>query len=297
MRRVLTRAGFLIVVVLSAAFYMQWTKFTAESAPIPIYCEAAAPEGIDPPLAQLANLIAGDGAADDEFGRSVAVSGDTLVVGARSDDIGANGNQGSAYVFVRSGGVWSLQQKLTANDGEASDLFGSSVAISGDTVVIGAPHGGTATNPDQGAAYVFVRSGAVWSFQQKLIAQDGADIDLFGISVAIHGDTALVGAHADDIGAAENQGSAYLFSRSGSTWTQRQKLRAQEGAVDDFFGQAIALGDDEIIVGAPAADTGANANQGAIYIFGCGYVERQRLPGAGGADSDFFGNAVRVNIR
>src|SRR5262245_52455304 len=163
MRRALIKSGLLIVVVLSAAFYLQWTKFTAgaESLPPPSYCEAAAPEGIDPPLAQLANLFAGDGAADDEFGRSVAVSGDTLVVGATGDDIGANNNQGSAYVFVRSGGVWSFQQKLTANDGAAGDGFGRSVAISGDTVAISSFSG-------NGAAYVFVRSGGVWTFQQKL---------------------------------------------------------------------------------------------------------------------------------
>jgi len=465
MRRVLTRPVFLIVVVLSAAFYLQWTKFSAgaSSAPFPLKGESAAAQLVDPQPAQLARLAAGDGAAEDSLGASVAVDGDTLVVGAAWDDIGGNGDQGSAYVFVRSGGVWSLQQRLIADDGAARDEFGSSVSISRDTVVIGAPNSGTATNPDQGAVYVFVRSGAawtirqkltandgaaddsfgaavaisgdtvivgavaddieanenqgsayafarsggvwsfrqkltapdgarldnfgnaiaisgdtvvvgayqdnigatisqgsavvfvrsgaswsfqqklaaqdgaeddqfgcsvaisgdyivvgscrsdingglnqgaayvfarsgaVWSFQQKLIAQDGADIDLFGISVALRGDTVLVGAHVDDIGAAENQGSAYLFSRSGATWTQRQKLTAQEGAADEFFGQAVALGDDAIVVGAPGADVGANENQGALYLFGCGYVERQRLTGIGVPDRDFFGQAVAID--
>jgi uncharacterized protein (TIGR03437 family) len=456
MRRVLTRAGFLIVVVLSAAFYMQWTKFTAESAPIPIYCEAAAPEGIDPPLAQLANLIAGDGAADDEFGRSVAVSGDTLVVGASGDDIGANNNQGSAYVFVRSGGVWSFQQKLTANDGVTGDgfgrsvaisgdtvavssfsgngsayvfvrsggvwsfqqklvaidaekpdffgeavalsgdtivisalqanigtnidqgavyvftrsgtvwskpskliandgaegdnfgssvavsdgvivvgayldkigdnidegsvyvfarsgavwslqqkltaddgaaeaMFGAAVAISGDTIVAGSPGARIATNDFQGAAYVFVRSGAAWSKQKKLTAAEGAASDYFGGSVAIHGGKALVGAITADIGAANNQGSVYLFSRSGADWTQRQKLTPQEGAAGDKFGGIIALGGDEIIAGAPTADFGANSNQGALYLFGCGYVEQKRLNGIGGGARDYFGNAVAID--
>ncbi|MCI0392093.1 MAG: FG-GAP repeat protein [Acidobacteria bacterium] len=114
MRRVLTRPGFLIVVVLSAAFYLQRTKFTvgAASAPLPLNSDSAAAQLIVPPLAQLARLVAGDGAAEDMFGSSVSISGDTLVVGVKLDDVGANVNQGSAYVFVRSGGVWSLQKQF-----------------------------------------------------------------------------------------------------------------------------------------------------------------------------------------
>src|SRR5262245_43074068 len=110
MRRMLIGPSLIIVVVLSAAFYFQWTKLKAcaASAPLPLKSEDAAAQLNDPPLAQLARLVAGDGAAEDGFCRSVALSGDALVVGVPWDDIGANGNQGSAYVFVRSGGVWSL---------------------------------------------------------------------------------------------------------------------------------------------------------------------------------------------
>ncbi len=103
-------------------------------------------------------------------------------------------NQGSAYVFVRSGGVWSQQQKLVASDAAAFDQFGTSVAISGETVVVGATVDDGTAGIDQGSAYVFVRSGGVWSQQQKLEASDAAAVDLFGFSVAISGETVVVGA-------------------------------------------------------------------------------------------------------
>ena len=111
---------------------------------------------------------------------SVAISGETVVVGAPVDDGAAGIDQGSAYVFVRSGGVWSQQQKLEASDAAEGDLFGYSVAISGETVVVGAPFDDGAAGIDQGSAYVFVRSGGVWSQQQKLEASDAAAFDGFG---------------------------------------------------------------------------------------------------------------------
>src|SRR5262249_14553036 len=133
-------------------------------------------------------------------------------------DIGANGGQGSAYVFVRSGAVWTQQQKLTADDGEALDFFGSAVAISGDTVVVGAEDdeingiGGNQRDLGQGSAYVFSRIGTVWTQRQKLIADDGVTVDEFGFAVALSGNTVVVGAPTDDIGANQDQGSAYVFA-------------------------------------------------------------------------------------
>ena len=142
--------------------------------------------------------------------------------------------QGSAYVFVRSGGVWSQQQKLLASDAASVDQFGFSVAISGETVVVGAPSGGTA-GLRQGSAYVFVRSGGVWSQQHKLLASDAASFDRFGYSVAISGETVVVGAPLDDGAAGFQQGSAYVFVRSGGVWSQQQKLEASDAAADDLF--------------------------------------------------------------
>ena len=134
---------------------------------------------------QQAQLTVADGAAYDYFGSSVAVDGDTAVVGAQSDSIGASADQGSAYVFVRSGATWTQQAQLTAADGAATDEFGCRVALSGDTAVVCAWYDDVGANADQGSAYVFVRSGTTWTQQAQLTAADGAANDCFGSSVAV----------------------------------------------------------------------------------------------------------------
>jgi hypothetical protein len=187
------------------------------------------PLTVDPVFTQQAKLTASDGAAGDSFGSSVALSGDTALVGAPYDDVGANTDQGSAYVFVRSGATWSQQAKLIASDGAAYDYLGASVALSGDTALVGAHWNEIGANFDQGSAYVFVRSGTTWSQQAELTAADGTTWDSFGHSVALSGDTALVGANWDDT----CQGSAYAFVRSGATWNQQAKLTASDGAASD----------------------------------------------------------------
>jgi glutamate synthase domain-containing protein 3 len=136
-------------------------------------------------------LIASDGGQSEFFASSVAISGDTVVIGAPSDDIGSTLSQGSAYVYFRSGSVWTEQAKLTASDGAASDLFGTGVGISGDTVIVGAFWDNVGPNTDQGSAYIFTRSGSVWTQQQKLTASDGAANDALGFAVAISGDIAI----------------------------------------------------------------------------------------------------------
>ncbi|MDQ3623880.1 MAG: hypothetical protein M3463_15555 [Verrucomicrobiota bacterium] len=146
------------------------------------------------------------------FGVSVAISGDTVVVGANgNDDAGAS--SGSAYVFVRSGATWTQQQKLTASDAASGDFFGISVAISDATILAGAS-GDDDAGIDSGSVYVFGRSGATWSQQQKLGASDAAPVDEFGRFVAIDADLAVIGAPLDDDGGSSS-GSAYVFVRSG----------------------------------------------------------------------------------
>ncbi len=243
-------------------------------------------------------LTANDGAASDFFGRSIALSGDTVVVGADNDDIGANLEQGSAYVFTRSGTTWTPQQKLTATDGAADDFFGNSVTLSGDTVVVGAVRDDMDTKVDQGSAYVFIRSGTTWTQQQKLTAADGVGHDDFGISVALSGDTVVVGASDAKIGANTNQGSAYVFTRSGSVWTQQQKLTANDGAALDQFGFSVALSGDTVVVGAASDDIGANTNQGSAYVFtrsGTNWTPQQKLTANDGAAGDVFGFSVALS--
>ncbi len=242
-----------------------------------------------------AQLTASDGAAGDKFGDSVAISGDTVVVGAKGEDVGTNGDQGSAYVFARSGTTWTQQAQLTASDGEAGDLFGTSVAISGDTVVVGAVLDDVGANAALGSAHVFVRSGVSWSQQAQLTASDG---DQFGISVAISGDTVVVGAQLDDVGANTAQGSAYVFVRSGVSWSQQAQLTASDGALADFFGKSVAISGDTVVVGAVFDDVGANFDQGSAYVFvrsGSVWSQQQKLRASDGAAGDQFGFSVAIS--
>ncbi|HQR31713.1 MAG TPA: hypothetical protein PLK30_03180, partial [Blastocatellia bacterium] len=248
--------------------------------------------------AQQSKLTAADGAASDFFGGSVAISGDTVMVGANGDDVGANADQGSVYFFTTAGDSSVPQAQLLASDGAADDIFGYSVAISGDTAVIGAYLDDVGTNSGQGSAYVFIRSGATWNPQQKLTASDGAAGDFFGSSVAVNGDTVVVGASGDDFGTNINQGSAYVFIRSGATWTQQPKLSVADGEANDFFGASVAISGETIAVGAYADDVGANANQGSAYVFvrsGTTWSQQAQLNATGGAAQDQFGISVALS--
>ena len=241
-----------------------------------------------------AKLTASDGAAGDRFGYSVAISGDTAVVGAYIDDEKGI-DSGSAYVFVRSGGIWTEQAKITASDGAAGDQFGLAVAVSGDITIVGALTDGD-NGPNSGSAYVFLRSGGSWIEQTKITARDGAAGDQLGVSVALSGDTALVGAsHDADNGA--DSGSAYVFVRSGGSWTEQAKITARDGAVGDQFGYSVAVSGDIAVVGA-AHDDDKGASSGSAYVFvrvGGSWTEQAKLTASDGAAGDIFGNSVAVS--
>jgi hypothetical protein len=196
-------------------------------------------------------LTASDAMTGDLFGSSVSVSGDTVVVGASKKD----SNSGVAYVFVRSGSSWIQQAKLTSSDIAIDDWFGDSVVVSGDTIVVGAP----GKDSVRGAAYIFVRSGTIWSQQAKLTPSDAADNDRFGGSVAISGDTVVVGASLKN----SATGAACVFVRSGSNWIQQAKLNASDITDGDWFGESVSISGATIIVGAP----GKNSNGGVVYVF------------------------------
>jgi hypothetical protein len=259
--------------------------------------EAAYPLTIDPLFTLQQRLTAADGAAQDFLGYSVALSGNTALVGAPYDDV-TQSDQGSAYVFVRNGATWTQQARLTANDGASLDLFGWAVALDGDTAIVGAYNGPGAASPDQGAVYVFVRSGTTWTQQARLNSSDGVAAGLFGTAVALDGDTALVGAFDYRVSPTLAPGAAYVFVRNGATWTQQARLTASDGADGDRFGEAVALDGDTALIGAPADDVGANANQGSAYVFtrnGALWGARQKLTAGNGAANDFFGNAVALS--
>ncbi len=247
-----------------------------------------------------AKLTAGDGAPVDLFGYSVALSGDTVVFGAKFDDDDVNGvDSGSAYVFTRSGTTWSPQARLHAADGAAGDQFGYSVAISGDTAMITASADDDDVNGiDSGSAYVFTRSGTTWSQQAKLTSSDGAAGDLFGVRVALSGDTALIGAHFDDDNG-EESGSAYVFVRSGTAWSQQAKLAASDGAAGDWFGYSVALSGDTALIGAGSVDNSAgDVDSGSAYVFtrsGTIWREHAKLTAFDGAAGDQFGGKVALS--
>ncbi|TLM72285.1 MAG: tandem-95 repeat protein, partial [Actinobacteria bacterium] len=241
---------------------------------------------------QQAKIIAADGAASDGFGASLSLSGDTVVIGASGDD-DKGADSGSAYVFTRVGTTWSQQQKLTASDGGAGDAFGSGaptgVTVSGDTAVIGAWRDDDRAT-DAGAAYVFVRSGAVWSEQAKLTAPDGAASDWLGYTVALSGDTAVIGASADDSWA----GAAYVFTRSGTTWSQQAKLSAGDAAPGDRFGWPVAVAGDTAVIGT-YADDDKGADSGSAYVFtrsGTTWSQAGKLTAPDGSAGDSFGLTV-----
>ncbi len=228
---------------------------------------------------QQAILKAAGGSSSDSFGGAVAVSGDTALIAAGSQALG----QGAVYVFQRTGASWTQQTKLTASDAAPGDNFGSS-AIDGDTALIGA-----SAKANQGAAYVFVRSGGAWTQQAKLVASDAVNGDAFGISVSIQGDTAVIGA----VGKSANQGVAYVFVRSGTTWTQQAKLSASDAGVQGSFGSCVSVGGDTILVGARSKDS----FKGGAYVFlrsGTTWTEQSKLAPADSATGDNFGLACSL---
>ncbi|MFQ6615865.1 MAG: FG-GAP-like repeat-containing protein [Fidelibacterota bacterium] len=243
---------------------------------------------------QQAKLTADDAAGSDYFGISVVMSGDYVIVGAQyNDDDGTS--SGSAYIFVRSGTNWTQQTKLTASDAAANHFFGHSVAIDGDYVIVGSPDDNSVAS-DAGSAYIFVRSGTSWTQQAKLTASDGAASDFFGKSVSIRGDYAVVGSYRDD-DKGSSSGSAYIFVRSGSNWTQQAKLTASDGASSDFFGTSVSISGDYLVVGADGDDDNGGAS-GSAYIFlrsGSSWGELTKITASDGASSDYFGASVSIS--
>lgn len=257
------------------------------------------------PWIQQAELNASDGGEYDHYAWSVAISGNTIVVGGvchpgtSSDCIaGYSGGPGAAYVFAESGGMWSQQQELTAPDGAPGDWFGYSVALDGSTVVVGAPHHEVGANVKQGAAYVFVQSGTTWAQEAELTSFDGAAEDRSGSSVAVSGSTVVIGAPFHEVGSNAEQGAAYVFVQSGTTWAQAAEVTSSDGAAGDKFGSSVAVSGSTAIVGAFLHTVGSNASQGAAYVFvesGGMWSQQAELTASDGVANDYFGDSVAVS--
>lgn len=223
-------------------------------------------------------LTATDAKPGDAFGQSIALTDRFLVIGAPHSDA-PNKDSGSAYVFQRKLNTWHFHTKLTAKDGAEGDLFGISVAIDGNTILVGADLNDEKAEK-AGAVYAYVFDGKQWHHEAKLMADDGAHTDIFGVRVALFGNTALISARRDDIkDVGKDAGSAYIFERTVTTekgrigettataqWTQRQKLTAPDGNADDRFARGVALNENTAIIS--AMHHGAKGeNAGALYVF------------------------------
>jgi len=262
----------------------------------------------------------------DAFGYSVDIDGDTIVVGAYAEDGDGTGQEnddesfaGAAYVFVRSGGTWTQQAYLKASNAEANDRFGYSVAIDGDTIVVGAyaedGDGSSESNNDAydaGAVYVFVRSGTSWTQQAYLKSCNIDAEDNFGWSVAVDGDFIVVGAYGEDCDGtskmnndASMSGAAYVYVRSGDFWVYKSFLKASTIEAFDYFGYSVAIDGETIVVGAYGEDsdgTGESNNgakgAGAAYVFdfdGVFWNQVAFLKADNTEDHDFFGDSVAID--
>ena len=278
----------------------------------------------------------------DAFGWSVSLSGDTLAVGAASEASNATGingdqtnnsaaNSGAVYVFARSGTTWTQQAYIKASNTDQLDLFGLSVSLSGDTLAVGASQesssakgiGGDQTNNaayQSGAAYVFTRNGTIWTQQAYLKASNTADSASFGNSVSLSGDTLAVGAPGESSNAtgvggdqtnflAYQSGAVYVFTRSGTIWTQQAYVKASNTGAGDMFGRSVSLSGDTLAVGASSeasSATGIGGNQannaapnsGAVYVFtrsGTSWTQQAYLKASNTDANDFFGVSVSLS--
>ncbi|MHC4574207.1 MAG: post-COAP-1 domain-containing protein [Planctomycetota bacterium] len=243
-----------------------------------------------------AKLTASDGAAYDQFGYSVSISGDYAFAGAYAGD-GSQVDSGCVYVFRRDGQSWIEQAKLTASDGAAGDRFGR-LSVTGDYVIVGAEFDDD-KGTNSGSAYVFKMPDAGWADATetaKLTASDGAGGDAFGCIVSISGDYAIVGAYAGDGGEADS-GAAYVFKRNGESWTEQAKLTGSDGQAGDQFGYSLSISGEYVIVGAHEDDD-RGTNSGSAYIYkrsGDTWDEVSKLLASDGAAYDYLGISVGIS--
>lgn len=246
-----------------------------------------------PPQYEAQKLLASSGAAGARFGTSVAVSGDTAVVGAEYA-IRDGQFTGAAYVFARdASGAWIEEAELVASDSIGQPNFGNAVAVDGDTVVIGAPFDGYRA---RGSAYVYQRNpGGSWSEQAKLLPSDSAYN--FGRAVSISGDTVLIGVQDDENGFAA--GAAYVFTRdAGGNWFEHSKLIASDGMALDFFGASVALEGELAVIGAERNDDDGQST-GSVYVFirdrNGDWSEETKLRGRDSYPMSLFGHSVAMS--
>ena len=242
-------------------------------------------------------LTASDGVGSSQLGMSVDLSGNRALVGASLDTVDDKIFAGSAYVWEWDGSQWTEQGKLTASDGEASDFFGTSVAIQGSTALVGAFADDVEGLTDAGSAYMWLWDGETWVEQIKLTPNDAQAFDKFGASVALSGNQALVGAYGSEVEGNSGAGAAYIYGWDGNQWVEQAKINATDPGTDDFFGWSVDLRRDSALIGAYSDDVDALSKAGSAYIFlwdGSQWVEGTKLTATDGAKEDRFGVSVSL---
>lgn len=212
-------------------------------------------------------LSANNAVGNDGFGSTVTIQEDIVIIGAEFDDNDAGDDAGAAYVLERNGSTWSEKKKLTATNATSGNRFGSSVALSGRIAVIGAlfDDGNVSSS---GSAYVFEQGATSWSLQQKLIANDGNAGERFGISVAIDGDTIVVGAVSGVAGGLSTDTYAYVFVRDENNWAPTEKLDTGSGIlIDGSPNEFVSISGCNVLVGTEADDDGIGVCAGAAYLY------------------------------
>ena len=249
---------------------------------------------------QQAKLRPADNASGDEFGTAVNIEGDWIVATSPLDNIDGISDVGSAYVFRREGGAWVEEGKLAASDMAANDTLGDSIAINNNTIIVGARQHEDTGGENSGAAYIFVREqngeDVTWVEQAKLIAFDRSDLDRFGFAVDVDGDTAVVGSSLDD-DLAENSGAAYIFVRSGTSWSHQAKLTGNQALAYYSFGYSVSISGETVAIGATGSNDGATSNSGAVYVFtrtGIAWNQQDILRASDRTNFDTLGSSVDI---
>jgi len=290
----------------------RFARVAAVAALVVLSASGLAPAGPSV-VAQQAMLQASNGAIRDSFGRSVAVAGGTIVVGAEFHKVGAHARRGAVYVYAKPPSGWANATQtatLVASDGRTGDLFGEAVAVSGETIVVAAPFHRVGGHSRQGEIYVFTKPAKGWSGvlteTARLTITDGSADDYLGAALAVSGDTIVAGAYPHRVGKRVGQGKVYVFAKPRSGWagTLRQTggLVASNGVAGDWFGWSVGVSGKTIVAGAPLHTVGSHQRQGEAYVFlqprsgwtGT-HTEDARLMASDGKPHDGLGGTVAVS--
>jgi hypothetical protein len=251
-----------------------------------------------PVVVQQAELTGSDVAEGDSFGSSLAVCGDTALIAACDKTVGGQIRAGAVYIFTRSGSTWTQQAEISDPDPASNDFFGASIALSGDTALIGAPGKEVGDQSQAGSVYLYTRSGAAWSAQGDLTASDATSGDGFGSSLALYEGTALIGAPSREVNGQFLAGAVYVFTVSGTTWSQQTEIGDPAAATGDAFGTTVALSGDTALIGAPTTSVAGQSRAGIVYVCdgsGSSWSQQAQLVDPDANRDDKFGCALALS--